>query len=189
MEPYGTPRQHRHDDRTGRQPKSPRIKDRVYVQFEDDVRCKQDDLMKYTDESEAYSSLHTRGHFTPNPLVHGEILGTQRPIEKAAPPNMTHSHESGKTHGQPHESGRTFDFFSPEKRIHDNANDDYDIQEYDRAGQRWTSPRQSQGPIADKIEQSQRSMADKIAQDRGFTDQGFNQMVSLITCSVQPRYE
>lgn len=156
MEPFGTPRQQRQDDSTNRKNKSPRIKDRVYVQFADDFKDKPDDILKYTDESEAYSTVNTRGHFTPNPLVNGPAdKQTQRQADRA------------DAHIE--DSGRTFDFFSPEKRRHGNEDKEDKRQQYDgyqESSQKWTSPRQSQG-----------ALADRLGQDRGLPEDRFSYMV------------
>lgn len=131
MDQCGTPRQNKHDKILERKPKSPRIKDRVYVQFEDEIQNHQDEILKYTDESEAYSNFNTRGHFTANPLA----ANGQSDIKKL--PNTP----------QLPESGRTFDFFSPEKHINEQTNEDGDS--YDRQRMQ-TLTRQSHGLIADR---------------------------------------
>jgi len=164
MEPFGTPRQQRQDDLSNRKNKSPRIKDRVYVQFAEDFKDNPDDILKYKDESDAYSTLNTRGHFTPNPLVNGPADKlTQRPVERADVPAMVQQPYS-------QDSGRTFDFFSPEKRHHgkeEKQDERWQDDGYHESSQNWTSPRQSQ-----------EALDERPTQDRGFPENRFAHMVS-----------
>lgn len=165
MQPVGTPTKHRTDDtQANRKERSPpRTKDRVYVQFADDLRDNPEQHLKYTDESSAYSTLNTRGHFTANPLSSGYVdgLGSARPHDKAV--NQGKYQGNGQHDGHATEPGRTYDFFSPEKRQGQRLRNDM---EYDRVldpapyersptygGQvaRQRSPQQTQGLIHDRI--------------------------------------
>jgi len=174
MQPFGSPRQQRHDDVLNRANKSPRIKDRVYVQFADDLRDKPEDLLKYTDETAAYSNSNTRGHFTANPLINGhdDRIAVPRPHDQAIPPTTTQAISYTQ------ESARTYDFFSPEKR-HDNDNERqrYEGSPPRGANPRWKSPQQSQGPLADRIGQD-------MSPSRGFLDDGFTNDVVHVCQSL-----
>lgn len=161
MQPVGTPKKHRTENtQKGRNEKSPsRVKDRVYVQFADDLKDNPEQHLKYTDESSAYSTLNTRGHFTANPLASDYVngLGSARSHDQAV--------NQGKYQGngqQSQESARTYDFFSPEKRQDHRMRSEM---EYDRvldsapfersptygSQTRQRSPQQTQGLIDDRI--------------------------------------
>ncbi|XP_048576940.1 centrosomal protein of 72 kDa isoform X2 [Nematostella vectensis] len=88
---YTTPPKHKRDTSPQEHRSPPRQKDRIYVQFADEV--KDNTHLKYTDDSSAYTSYSTRGHFTPNPQVIGTAMSMDIPSPRthtqALPPKDT----------------------------------------------------------------------------------------------------
>ena len=136
------------------------MKDRVYVRFADDdvVRSFGDPNLKYRDESDAYSTLSTRGHFTPNP----------RAVDLHASPTGLHSSFTTPAmafpnNGQSHDLLRLHDELSMERLNTGHQIDGHSRQQDSNvplsarshqlspAKKKESSPRPLQGPLAGKI--------------------------------------
>lgn len=124
------------------------LKDRVYVHFADeDQKLSDDPNLKYKDETNAYTTISTRGYFTPNPRIsdHNYTSPTRQfnslgasdrlwPIEHTSDESkrdMLGIQDRGQDAGVSLLSARSYEM-SPSRK-------------------RQSSPRQSQGPLADKI--------------------------------------
>lgn len=124
------------------------LKDRVYVHFADeDQKLSDDPNLKYKDETNAYTTISTRGYFTPNPRIsdHNYTSPTRQfnslgasdrlwPIEHTSDESkrdMLGIQDRGQDAGVSLLSARSYEV-SPSRK-------------------RQSSPRQSQGPLADKI--------------------------------------
>ena len=120
-------------------------KDRVYVHFADDkMRPADDPNLRYTDETNAYTTISTRGHFTPNPRAinhnttpsgntwsHDLRHALEDPIsDRSVKGDFPRSQERGQDVSIPL-SARSYEL-SPSRRLQ-------------------PSPKQSQGPLADKL--------------------------------------
>lgn len=124
-----------------------RQKDRAYVHFaNDDIRLSDDPNLKYTDETNAYTTVSTRGHFTPNPRITsysitspGRPHNSPTPSDSVWPRELTSEKPVGDVLGMQDRgrdvgvplSARSYEL-SPSRK-------------------RQSSPRQTQGPLADKI--------------------------------------
>ena len=135
------PTRHKADLRDSSQDYRPH-KDRVYVHFADDkMRPSDDPNLRYTDETNAYTTIFTRGHFTPNPRATNHNNGNtwshdlrhalEAPIsDRSVKGDFPRSQERGQDVSIPL-SARSYEL-SPSRRLQ-------------------PSPKQSQGPLADKL--------------------------------------
>lgn len=138
------PTRHKTDLRDSSQDYRPH-KDRVYVHFADDkMRPSDDPNLRYTDETNAYTTISTRGHFTPNPRAtnhnttpsgntrsHDLRHALEDPIsDRSVKGDFPRSQERGQDVSIPL-SARSYEL-SPSRRLQ-------------------PSPKQSQGPLADKL--------------------------------------
>lgn len=138
------PTRHKTDLRDASQDYRPH-KDRVYVHFADDkMRPSDDPNLRYTDETNAYTTISTRGHFTPNPRAtnhnttpsgntwsHDLRHALEDPIsDRSVKGDFPRSQERGQDVSIPL-SARSYEL-SPSRRLQ-------------------PSPKQSQGPLADKL--------------------------------------
>ena len=141
--------------------------DRVYVQFTSDTKLPDSDPnLRYTDESDAYDVLSTRGHFTanpnipvhPSPLVNGDLTTPSRSRDQTTSrqPNANYQYEPMVSFERP-TSERPL-----EARAHRDRADVYQEQNMPTSARSYelspsntrqpqSSPRQSQGVLADKI--------------------------------------
>ena len=123
-------------------------KDRAYVHFADDeLRVSDDPNLKYTDETNAYTTVSTRGHFTPNPRTTNYSTLSLGRAHNSPPPNDS---------AWPRErisDGPKTDKLGMQDRGGDYAGVTLSARSYEISPSRKTqpSPRQSQGPLADKI--------------------------------------
>lgn len=125
------PTRHKTDLRDSSQDYRPH-KDRVYVHFADDkMRPADDPNLRYTDETNAYTTISTRGHFTPNPRATNHNTTLEDPIsDRSVKGDFPRSQERGQDVSIPL-SARSYEL-SPSRRLQ-------------------PSPKQSQGPLADKL--------------------------------------
>lgn len=125
------PTRHKSDLRDSSQDYRPH-KDRVYVHFADDkMRPSDDPNLRYTDETNAYTTISTRGHFTPNPRATNHNTTLEDPIsDRSVKGDFPRSQERGQDVSIPL-SARSYEL-SPSRRLQ-------------------PSPKQSQGPLADKL--------------------------------------
>lgn len=125
------PTRHKSDLRDSSQDYRPH-KDRVYVHFADDkMRPSDDPNLRYTDETNAYTTISTRGHFTPNPRATNHNTTPEDPIsDRSVKGDFPRSQERGQDVSIPL-SARSYEL-SPSRRLQ-------------------PSPKQSQGPLADKL--------------------------------------
>ena len=148
---------------TGKPPQ----KDRVYVHFADERDTSSDPNLKYTDETNAYAAYTTRGHFTPNPraahlqtspLTNGELGGRSRDV---SPPNRKSQRWADERGGPTGASS-----LSPERPLELGSSRDrsqdvgvplsarsYELSPSSVRKGGMPSPKQTQGPLADRIGQ------------------------------------
>ncbi|PFX23418.1 Centrosomal protein of 72 kDa [Stylophora pistillata] len=121
-------------------------KDRVYVHFADDkIRPSDNPNLKYTDETNANTTISTRGHFTPNPRVTNHIT---------TPRGSTWSHDPRYAPEDP-TSDRSVNYKDDFPRTQERGQDmsvPLSARSYELSPSRrlQPSPKQSQGPLADK---------------------------------------
>ena len=124
-------------------------KDRAYVHFADnDVRLSDDPNLKYRDETDAYTTISTRGHFTPNPKMTSYNPSPRQPYN---PPTLT-STEHVRPDDLSSDKSRG-DVAGLQERVEDKSVP-LSARSYELSPSRKrqsSSPRQSQGPLADKI--------------------------------------
>lgn len=126
-------------------------KDRAYVHFaDDDIRSSDDPNLKYTDETNAYTTISTRGHFTPNPRTTNINTSPIRPhnsLTPSWPHDLRHLPEDPTS-----EKPIKGDILGMQERGQDTgvplSARSYELSP---SRKRQSSPRQSQGPLADKI--------------------------------------
>lgn len=122
-------------------------KDRVYVHFADDkIRPSDNPNLKYTDETNAHTTISTRGHFTPNPRVTNHIT---------TPRGSTWSHDPRYAPEDP-TSDRSVNYKDDFPRTQERGQDmsvPLSARSYELSPSRrlQPSPKQSQGPLADKL--------------------------------------
>ena len=118
-------------------------KDRAYVHFADDnIRTSGDPNLKYTDETSAYTTISTQGHFTPNPRTINQNTSPRRLHNSLTPSDNIWSHDHRHMQEEP----------SSEKFVQDSSVPlSARSYELSPSRKRQSSPRQSQGPLADKI--------------------------------------
>lgn len=114
------------------------LKDRAYVHFADDDfgLSNADPNLKYADEISAYTGISTRGHFTPNP----------RMIKYNGTPSDQHHNSHAQSNGLD-EPKRNLPI--GEERCALSSARSYELSPSRKRPQ--PSPKQSQGPLADKI--------------------------------------
>lgn len=133
-------------------------KDRAYVHFaDDDLRVPGDPNLKYTDETNAYTTVSTRGHFTPNPRTtnyNTTSLGRQH----NSPPPSDGAWELIS-------DGPKTDKLGMQDRGQDYARVPLSARSYEisPSRKRQPSPRQSQGPLADKIGKGEENNTREVA--------------------------
>ena len=80
-------------------------KDRVYVKFSPDTQLQNSDPnLKYTDETDAYDVVSTRGHFTanptlpvqPDPLANDHVIAPDIVLDKALRRSQESHHSKGR---------------------------------------------------------------------------------------------
>lgn len=145
MFPLTTPTS-RHKSDTRKPAEAPDVrphKDRAYVHFVDDnIRRSGDPNLKYTDETSAYTTLSTQGHFTPNPRTVNHKTSPRRLHESLTPSDNIWSHN-----GRHMQEELSFEKFVQDSSVPLSARS----YELSPSRKRQSSPRQSQGPLADKI--------------------------------------
>lgn len=121
-------------------------KDRAYVHFaDDDIGLSDDPNLKYTDETNAYTTVSTRGHFTPNPRMTNYNTSPRLPHNSPTPNDSVWSREP------------TSDIPKGDLLVVQDRDQDTSVPlsarsyELSPSRKRQSSPRQSQGPLADKI--------------------------------------
>lgn len=155
MFPSTAPTRHKPDSRNLSQVADVRPhKDRAYVHFaDDDIRPSDDPNLKYTDETNAYTTISTRGHFTPNPRTTNHNTSPRR-LHNSPTPNdniwtrdLRHSQEDPTS-----EKLIKGDILGMQERGQD-ISVPLSARSYELSPsrKRQSSPRQSQGPVADKI--------------------------------------
>ena len=124
-------------------------KDRAYVHFADNyVRLSDDPNLKYRDETDAYTTISTRGHFTPNPKMTNYNPSLRQPYN---PPTLS-STEHVRPEDLSSDKSRG-DVAGLQERVEDKSVP-LSARSYELSPSRKrqsSSPRQSQGPLADKI--------------------------------------
>ncbi|CAH3039840.1 unnamed protein product [Porites evermanni] len=124
-------------------------KDRAYVHFADnDVRLSDDPNLKYRDETDAYTTISTRGHFMPNPKMTSYNPSPRQPYN---PPTLS-STEHVRPEDLSSDKSRG-DVAGLRERVEDKSVP-LSARSYELSPSRKrqsSSPRQSQGPLADKI--------------------------------------
>ena len=129
-------------------------KDRTYVHFADDnIRTSDDPNLKYTDETNAYTTISTRGHFTPNPRTTTHNTSPGRLYNSPTPSGNIWSRDHRHVQEEPSsEKSVKRDTLGIQERVQD-ASVPLSARSYELSPsrKRQSSPRQSQGPLADKI--------------------------------------
>ena len=129
-------------------------RDRAYVHFADDnVRLSADPNLKYTDETNAYTTVSTRGHFTPNPRMASYNTSPVQQHNSQMPSGSVwpHQHSSDKPKD---------DVLGMQDRVQDTSIPlSARSYELSPSRKRQSSPRQSQGPLADKIGKGEENSA------------------------------
>ena len=129
-------------------------KDRAYVHFADDnIRTSDDPNLKYTDETNAYTTISTRGHFTPNPRTMNHNTSPIRLHSSLTPSYNIWSHDHRHVQEEPSsEKSVQRDTLGMQERVQDSSVPlSARSYELSPSRKRQSSPRQSQGPLADKI--------------------------------------
>ena len=134
-------------------------KDRAYVHFGDnDVRLSDDPNLKYRDETDAYTTISTRGHFTPNPKMTSYSPSPRQPYNPLTLSSTEHvrpeDFSSDKSRG---------DVAGLRERV-ENKSVPLSARSYELSPSRKrqsSSPRQSQGPLADKIGKGAESVVEE----------------------------
>lgn len=131
------------------------LKDRAYVHFADDnIRTNDDPNLKYTDETTAYTTISTRGHFTPNPrTTNHNSSSPRRQHNSLTPSDNIWSHDYRHMQEEPSsETSARRDTLGIQERVQDSSvplsTRSYELSP---SRKRQSSPKQSQGPLADKI--------------------------------------
>lgn len=129
-------------------------KDRAYVHFaDDDTRPTDDPNLKYTDETNAYTTISTKGHFTPNPRTMNHNTSPIRLHNALTPSDNIWSRDLRHSLEVPtSEKPIGGDILGMQDRGQDTgvplSARSYELSP---SRKRQSSPRQSQGPLADKI--------------------------------------
>jgi len=129
-------------------------KDRAYVHFADDnIRTSDDPNLKYTDETSAYTTISTRGHFTPNPRTTNHNTSPRQLHNSPTPSDNIWSHDHRHMQDEPSsEKPVRQDTLGMQERVQDSSMPlSARSYELSPSRKRHSSPRQSQGPLADKI--------------------------------------
>jgi len=129
-------------------------KDRAYVHFADDnIRTSDDPNLKYTDETSAYTTISTRGHFTPNPRTTNHNTSPIQLHNSPTPSDNIWSHDHRHMQDEPSsEKPVRQDTLGMQERVQDSSMPlSARSYELSPSRKRHSSPRQSQGPLADKI--------------------------------------
>ena len=115
---------------------------------DNDVRLSDDPNLKYRDETDAYTTISTRGHFTPNPKMSSYNPSPRQPYN---PPTLS-STEHVRPEDLSSDKSRG-DVAGLRERVEDKSVP-LSARSYELSPSRKrqsSSPRQSQGPLADKI--------------------------------------
>ena len=115
---------------------------------DNDVRLSDDPNLKYRDETDAYTTISTRGHFTPNPKFTSYNPSPRQPYN---PPTLS-STEHVRPEDLSSDKSRG-DVAGLRERVEDKSVP-LSARSYELSPSRKrqsSSPRQSQGPLADKI--------------------------------------
>lgn len=129
-------------------------KDRAYVHFaDDDIRSSEDPNLKYTDETNAYTTTSTRGHFTPNPRTTNHTTSPIRLHNSLTPSDNIWSHDLRHLHEDPSSDKPIKDDILGMQERGQDTGVPLSARSYELSPsrKRQSSPRQSQGPLADKI--------------------------------------
>ena len=204
MNPVGTPARKLKSEQSsfpiGAVHNRPLQKDRVYVHFADERGTSLDPNLKYTDETNAYATYSTRGHFTANPqvidrqtspLINGEPVSRSRDL-----PTPTR-----KSQGPvwPNESSQVYGRLSPERSQElinsQDRNQDIGVPLSARSYElspsstrkKMSSPKQTQSLVADRVGQYEEPRVGMSVRDQyGETHSG--KVLIRITLNVHCYY-
>lgn len=129
-------------------------KDRAYVHFADDnIRTSDDPNLKYADETSAYTTISTRGHFTPNPRTTNHNTSPRQLHNSLTPSDNIWSRDHRHMQEEPSsEISVRRDTRGMQERVQD-SHVPLSARSYELSPsrKRQSSPKQSQRPLADKI--------------------------------------